>query len=149
MFKNRKTESKPANASNIYEIAAKQYLVKRGLVPLTDNYHCRAGEIDLIMRDTDTLAFIEVRFRKNQLFGGGAASVTSAKQRKLIRAARHYLHIRQYTGNCRFDVVDVTYAQHNTMTSGTEMPDKAACDFMVYKNVALQFNWIKNAFLAE
>lgn len=135
MFKNRGIENRRTNVSNIYETAAKQYLVKHGMKPLTNNYRCRAGEIDLVMCDADTLVFIEVRFRKNQLFGGGAASVIPAKQRKLIRAARHYLHANRYTGDCRFDVVDVTYAQHNATSSGAD--------------TALQFNWIKNAFLTK
>lgn len=31
------------------------------------NYHCRRGEIDLIMRDGETLFFVEVRARRSDL----------------------------------------------------------------------------------
>ena len=46
-----------------FEDQARQYLSARGLKLLESNYRCRFGEIDLIMRDAQTLCFIEVRFR--------------------------------------------------------------------------------------
>jgi putative endonuclease len=65
------------------------------------------GEIDLIMRDRDdVLVFVEVRQRSSQQWGGAMASVTRAKQRRIIWAARHFL--ARWKGDlpfCRFDVV--------------------------------------------
>jgi putative endonuclease len=65
------------------------------------------GEIDLIMRDRDdVLVFVEVRQRSSQQWGGALASVTRAKQRRIIWAARHFL--MRWPGDppfCRFDVV--------------------------------------------
>lgn len=86
------------------EKIAATYLQHQGLVLVCNNYQCRFGEIDLIMRDGKTLVFIEVRMRKNERFGGAAASITPAKQKKLQRTAEHYL---QQHGNsaCRFDAV--------------------------------------------
>ncbi len=77
---------------------------------LERNFNCRFGEIDLILAQKQTLVFVEVRFRKNNLYGGPLASVDWKKQRKLIRTAEIYLKLRpmyrEYT--CRFDVVGVT-----------------------------------------
>ncbi|MFY7907083.1 MAG: YraN family protein [Burkholderiaceae bacterium] len=64
------------------------------------------GEVDLIMREPDgTLVFVEVRQRSHMAFGGAAASVGWAKQRRVIFAARHYLQRLRQLPPCRFDVV--------------------------------------------
>lgn len=86
------------------EQLAETYLLKQGLTAKAKNYHCRYGEIDLIMQAPDTLVFIEVRLRKNKQFGSAGDSITPQKQQKLLRTAQHYL---QQHGEqaCRFDVV--------------------------------------------
>ena len=87
------------------ERCAERFLLQRHLVLLLRNYRCRFGEIDLIMRNGETLVFVEVRLRSSSVFGGAAASVTSVKQTKLLRTARHYLAGLKTTPSCRFDVV--------------------------------------------
>jgi putative endonuclease len=94
------------------EDRALQYLQQQGLRLVRRNYrvaggpHARGGEVDLIMLDRDgTLVFVEVRARASASHGGAAASVTGAKQRRIVFAARHYL-LRQATPPpCRFDVL--------------------------------------------
>ncbi|EIC22462.1 YraN family protein [Thiorhodovibrio frisius] len=106
-----------------YEAEARRYLEARGLEWIASNHRCRFGEIDLIMREGQVLAFIEVRFRRSQRFGGAGASVDARKQRRLIMAARHYLSRHPTDSACRFDVVAI---------NGEE-----------------QFQWIKGAFDAS
>jgi len=68
----------------------------------------RAGEVDLILRDRDgTLVFAEVRARSSSAHGGAAASVTHAKQRRLVYAAQRYLQRFAALPACRFDVVAI------------------------------------------
>ncbi len=86
------------------EQLAETYLIKQGLNVVARNYHCRYGEVDLIMQASNTLVFVEVRMRKNYAFGSAAESITPAKQQKLIRAAQHYLQV-QGEQACRFDAV--------------------------------------------
>jgi putative endonuclease len=57
------------------------------------------------MQDGATLVFVEVRLRSRSDFGGAAASVTPAKQKKLLAAARQYLAALQTLPPCRFDVL--------------------------------------------
>ncbi|MGM0633335.1 MAG: YraN family protein [Pseudomonadota bacterium] len=85
------------------------YLEQQGLLPITANYQCRVGEIDLIMRDQDTLVFVEVRYRRSEQHGTATETVTSYKQCRLIRCARHYLMQQRLheTMACRFDVVGI------------------------------------------
>lgn len=84
---------------------AMRYLQQQGLQPLAQNYRCRFGEIDLIMQDSATLVFVEVRLRRHATFGGAAASIDGRKQQRIIRTAQHYLAGLTRTPPCRFDAV--------------------------------------------
>lgn len=86
------------------EDLAARYLAARGLGVIERNFRVRGGEIDLICRDGDTVVFVEVRLRRRFDFGGAAASITAAKQAKIIMAARHWL-VRHGDAPCRFDCV--------------------------------------------
>ena len=90
-----------------FEARAAAWLTARGLKLLASNYSCRGGEIDLVMRDAQTVVFVEVRYRRDDRYGGAAASVDARKQARIICAARHYLvrHSRYADAACRFDVV--------------------------------------------
>ena len=107
------------------------YLQEQGLQLLERNYRCKQGEIDLVMRDTTSIVFVEVRYRRNHRFGSGAESVNLQKQTKLTATALHYLQSNKAAAKspARFDVVSVTVASS---------PGSAA---------AIQ--WIKNAFNAS
>lgn len=93
------------------EAAALALLQDAGLVLLARNLACRAGELDLVMRDGDVLVFVEVRARSSARYGGAAASVGVDKQRRLQRAAARFLPVlarRHWSGalpRCRFDVI--------------------------------------------
>ncbi len=105
---------KPSSPSQLkglyYETQALQYLKKQGLKFLQNNFHCRLGEIDLIMRDKDTITFIEVRFRENTGFGDGLDSVNRHKQHKLIKTAQFYLVQEGLYEKVpiRFDVISIS-----------------------------------------
>jgi putative endonuclease len=81
------------------------YLERRGLILVERNFRTRRGEIDLIMRQGRDLVFIEVRYRRDQCFGGGLESVDAAKRRRLIAAAQAYLQRHGHRCSARFDVV--------------------------------------------
>ena len=87
------------------EDAACSYLLRNGLIVVTRNYQCRFGEIDLIMQDSDCLVFVEVRYRKSNLYGDAVESVDLNKQRKLIFSANHYLQKYPSSLATRFDII--------------------------------------------
>lgn len=97
------------------EQLAADYLQRRGLILLERNYRCRAGEIDLILRDGATLVFAEVRLRKNGAFGGAAGSITAQKRRKLWLAAQHYLQTLAAEPPCRFDALLLDQLDENAV----------------------------------
>ena len=92
------------------EALAREFLQRQGLEPVAANANYRGGEIDLVMRDGDTLVFVEVRYRRGSGFGGGAASVDANKRRKLVHAAGLFLaaHREHAKAPCRFDVIDAS-----------------------------------------
>ena len=87
-----------------------KYLKKHGLKLVENNFNCKVGEIDLIMRDQNSLVFVEVRYRQHASHGSGLETVGYYKQRKLIKAAMVYLQRKRLTDKIasRFDVVSVT-----------------------------------------
>lgn len=91
------------------EDAACALLESRGLRLLARNARYKFGELDLVMIDGDTLAFVEVRLRKDGRYGGAAVSVDAGKRRKLALAAQAWLssHREFSRAPCRFDVVAV------------------------------------------
>ncbi len=89
---------------NAAEQIAATFLQQKGLILVEKNFHCKYGEIDLIMRDAKTLVFVEVRLRSNANFGGAAMSINQAKQQKLTRTAERYLQIHGDSA-CRFDAI--------------------------------------------
>lgn len=97
------------HAGDEAETRALTFLKRQGLSLIERNYHCRRGEIDLIMLDTNCLVFVEVRMRNNKFYGSGADTVTRSKMRKIATTAQHYLTTHTIEGNldCRFDVISI------------------------------------------
>lgn len=108
--------SRPRTAKQISgqigEDDALAYLQQQGLTLVERNFRCKGGEIDLVMQNKDTLIFVEVRKRADKDHGGAAASVTPAKQKRLIIAAHIFLQRYKMPPACRFDVIAI---------DGTEM----------------------------
>jgi putative endonuclease len=96
------------------EDLALRYLEARGLILVARNFRCRTGELDLIMRDGQHLVFVEVRSRGHNRFGTPAESVTRRKQQRLLRAAALYLQRQRLDLPCRFDVVAILQAGHDS-----------------------------------
>ena len=108
---------------NAAETQALCYLQAQGLVLVQRNFRCRTGELDLIMRDAETLVFVEVRSRRSAQYGSPAESITPSKQYKLFSAASAYLQHQDVDLPCRFDVIAILKSAKQT-----------------------QIEWIKDAF---
>jgi len=90
------------------EDAACAYLTELGLTVLERNFRCRGGEIDIVARDRDTTVFVEVRQRSSDSHGASVETVTGAKRRRIVQAARLYAATRGLSETpIRFDVVSL------------------------------------------
>ncbi len=122
------SHSKGQHAEN----ACCEYLQQQGLKLLTRNYRGKRGEIDIVMQDKKALVFVEVRYRKNDFFGGALESVTADKQARISATAEQYLQHETKIKNGRIDVVAMSQKpQNKALTSETD---------------GYTFEWIKNAF---
>jgi putative endonuclease len=112
------------------EAAAERWLSAHGLRLVMKNFSCKAGEIDLVMRDGEQLVFIEVRFRQADRFGSAAESVTRNKQQKIARAAQYFIaaHTRWSDSTCRFDVLGAS---------------------QVTVEAEIEWQWLRDAFSGE
>ena len=90
------------------ENIAKQRLTSIGYKILKTNYRCSLGEIDLIAREGDTLAFVEIKTRRNNPLGQVKEAVDRRKQRQVSKVALSYMKANNLMGKrARFDVVAI------------------------------------------
>lgn len=106
-----------------FERQAEHFLSQQGLTLISRNYHCKFGEIDLIMQDKTTLVFVEVKYRKSNAFGGALNALSQTKQQRLTRTLMYYLK------------------QHNLESSAFRV------DFVAINGQnPYQFTWLKSVF---
>jgi len=93
------------------ELVAGKLLVAEGFTIVAQNYKCRLGELDLVVRGPAGLMFVEVKTRSGLGYGQPAESVTRAKQIKLRRLAQYYLWHQRHSllSPVEFGVVEVVY----------------------------------------
>ncbi len=119
-----------------HEARACKFLTQQGLRLIKSNFHCRRGEIDLIMQDSDrTIVFIEVRYRQSSYYGRAVETVDSRKQDRIRMSAALFLQSNYpYSKlSCRFDVVGISPLQ------SPSRPEESG-------NGKFEINWIQNAF---
>lgn len=96
------------NVGKIGEDTACKYLESKGYEIECRNFRTKAGEIDIIATSPDDVCvFVEVKTRKNDLFGRGSEAVDKKKQTKLIKTAMSY----RYASSARFDVIEIYYSE--------------------------------------
>ncbi|MCH4157781.1 MAG: YraN family protein [Acidaminococcaceae bacterium] len=90
------------------EDIAAAFLERQGYTLLERNYRWRKGEIDVIAAKEATIAFVEVKTRRNLDYGLPSEAVTYSKQQKIRATALHYLQEQdRYYQILSFDVIEV------------------------------------------
>lgn len=103
------------------EEIALRYLLRQGYRLVRRNYRTRHGELDLILRDGDTLVFVEVKLRRGTGFGGPLEAVTGRKQAIIRAVAEQYLAEEQPDfDEVRFDVVGIRLGGASTRMEHVE-----------------------------
>ena len=77
------------------ERLAAKYLKRQGCKILKKNFAVKAGEIDIVALDGETLVFVEVKSRQSDSFGEPAEAVDAKKRKKYGLVARAYLQMEQ------------------------------------------------------
>ena len=90
------------------EDAAAQYLQRKGMKILERNLRTPVGEIDLVARHRNILAFVEVKTRRGTAFGSPGEAVGPRKQRQIVQTAKWYLSDSPHKKlQPRFDVIAI------------------------------------------
>ena len=105
---NRKIPSNRAKGTSGERLAV-EFLKANGIRIENMNFYTRAGEIDIVGKDGQTLVFIEVKYRKNLETGFPSEAVDARKIRQIVNAARFYLLRYGYSEETlvRFDVISI------------------------------------------
>lgn len=102
------------------ERRARRYLKRSGYKILERNFKNPFGEVDIIAKKGDVVAFIEVKTRSSDLFGMPSEAVLRDKKRRYVRAAEFYFANRQIDVVVRFDVIEVYRGKVNHILSAFE-----------------------------
>jgi putative endonuclease len=89
------------------EALAANYLVTKGFTILAQNFRYKRFEIDIIVKKGELIVFVEVKARKNNLFGNPEAFVSKKKIRAIRLVAEHYLRSKNHKQTIRFDIISV------------------------------------------
>ena len=104
MYQNQETGKKG-------EDIAAENLTKQGYHILERNFYCKLGEIDIIAIDTiskNELVFIEVKSRKQSIYGRPSEAVDIRKKQHIYKVAEYFLMIHNLENRfIRFDVIEV------------------------------------------
>lgn len=102
------------------EALAAEYLRKKHYKIVAVGYHCRFGEIDLIVQDRKFLVFVEVKLRKTADFAKAMEYVDRRKQDRIRITASMYLSQNPTKLQPRFDVIEI-YAPEGASTPHPEI----------------------------
>lgn len=112
---------------NFGERKVRNYLRRRGYVILDKNYLAKCGELDIVARRFNTIAFVEVKTRKEGSLRSGLEAVNRDKKQKIRRTANLYMKRKIVELEPRFDIAEVTVSKRG-----------------IFKKVKI--NYIENAF---
>lgn len=122
------------------EQCANYHAQQQGFRLITQNYHCRGGELDLILVKNQLLVFMEVKARSNQHYGLATEMLTTSKQKKMMIAIQHFLqHYPEYANyDYRFDLFAIQF-QYSTQDTIHLLQQ--------HRPIPYTYEWIEHAFL--
>jgi len=89
------------------------FLEDQGIQILERNFRVRGGEIDIVAQDSEVLVFVEVRWRRNNAFGGAIASLNPRKLKRMQLAVACYLQRYGCVKPCRLDLLCQVGSEHS------------------------------------
>lgn len=92
------------------EELAVAFLTKKSYQILSQNYHSRFGEIDIIAKENDCIVFVEVKTRNNKSYGTPLEAINKFKLQKIIKTSQFFLNQFKY-GDVpyRYDAIEIMF----------------------------------------
>ena len=98
---------------NFGEDLAVSYLEKNNFTILERNYRFKRCEIDIIAKNKDCIHFIEVKIRKNNMFGYPEDFVSKNQQNRIKLAAENYIYNNNWKNKILFDIISIEKNKNN------------------------------------
>ncbi|WP_420582427.1 YraN family protein [Reichenbachiella sp.] len=89
------------------EEQALQYLINQGYTLRERNYRYKRSEVDLILLDSKTIVFVEVKYRSTSQFGYPEEFVSDNQKKLILQGAENYLADLGWQGPIRFDIIAI------------------------------------------
>lgn len=89
------------------EDKASEFLQRNGYKIIERDWKSDRRDIDIIATDGKDVIFVEVKTRRNRLFGDPEEAVDYRKLQSLRLAINHYIKYRRINFNVRFDIISV------------------------------------------
>ncbi|NMA73191.1 MAG: YraN family protein [Bacteroidales bacterium] len=93
------------------EEVAKDYLIHQGYHILESNWRCGRLELDIIADTPNNLVVVEVKTRRNSIFGNPVEAVTKNKIKRIVTATQAYIRKHEIELPVRFDIIAVLGTQ--------------------------------------
>jgi putative endonuclease len=109
---------------------ARGHLERLGYQFIAANWRCKAGELDLIMREGDVVVFVEVKTRRGARLGMAEESISAAQGTRLLLAAQMFLAAHPALADLfwRVDLVALTLAPSGAVARLTHMSNVVSTD---------------------
>ena len=95
------------------EKQAQKYLKKSGWTILETNWRNPFGEVDIIAKKDEVIAFIEVKTRLSDAYGAPSEAVQKTRKLKYIRGANYYFYNKNIDCTVRFDIIEIYKGELN------------------------------------
>jgi len=89
------------------ELLAVNFLIDKGYTILERNFRFDRAEIDIIAKQKDTLAIVEVKTRSTKDFGNPQDFVKPKQIKNLVKAVNEYIVTKNLNIDVRFDIIAI------------------------------------------
>ena len=93
------------------ECLAQDYLINKGYQVLATNWRFKKLELDIIAYKSGVICFVEVKTRRNHIFGEPEQALTLQKQKNILLAAQEFIESQHVDADVRFDLITVIHSE--------------------------------------
>ena len=89
------------------EDLAADYLQRKGYTIIERDWKSGRRDLDIVAKNGNVIVFVEVKTRRNRLFGEPEESVDYHKLQNLQQAISHYVKFKHIRQEIRFDIISI------------------------------------------
>lgn len=105
------------------EELATHYLEQKGYTIIERNWKSGHRDIDIIALHQNTIVFVEVKTRRNNVFGEPEDAINYQKLSNLRAAINHYVKFKHIYQEIRFDIISIIGTPNQSEPKVTHFED--------------------------